>query len=197
MGRVAATVDPRRPRTLQHRHSALAAQYDTYSTLPEVHVNGRQVLGEAIADVAGLAPSATTPITHHSKAVSLRKVAKLQRATSSSTIAFGQNWGNVIRDRAALRPAVPHRPPTPPGQYLALTVRNEDPLYTTAPLRHTTHDKLYLAPQRPRPHLVRDGGTTRQYEAPTDYGALSEKSSKTFCCPASPSARRTRFCESP
>ena len=25
----------------------------------------------------------------------------------------------------------------------------------------------------------------------TSYGALSEKSSKTFCCPASPSARRT------
>ena len=25
----------------------------------------------------------------------------------------------------------------------------------------------------------------------TGYGALSEKSSKTFCCPASPSARRT------
>src|SRR6516164_3073845 len=35
--------------------------------------------------------------------------------------------------------------------------------------------------------LVRDD----RDESPTGYGALSEKSSKTFCCPASPSARRT------
>jgi hypothetical protein len=28
-------------------------------------------------------------------------------------------------------------------------------------------------------------------ELPGDYEAVSEKSSKTFCCPASPSARRT------
>ncbi|MGH9597100.1 MAG: M13 family metallopeptidase, partial [Edaphobacter sp.] len=35
--------------------AALAAQYDTYAPFPDLHVNGRQTLGESIADVAGLA----------------------------------------------------------------------------------------------------------------------------------------------
>ena len=35
--------------------AALAAQYDTYRPFPDLAVNGRQTLGENIADVAGLA----------------------------------------------------------------------------------------------------------------------------------------------
>ena len=34
---------------------ALVAQYDTYEALPGLRIKGRQVLGENIADVAGLA----------------------------------------------------------------------------------------------------------------------------------------------
>src|SRR5437899_1037622 len=46
------------PEDLEHFNTvtaALAAQYDTYTPFPDLHVNGRQTLGEAIADVAGLA----------------------------------------------------------------------------------------------------------------------------------------------
>ena len=58
-------------------------------------------------------------------------------------IAFGQNWGSVTRD-AALRQGVladPHAP----GQYRALTVRNEDGWYKAFDIQPT--DKLYLAPK--------------------------------------------------
>ncbi len=45
------------PEDLAHFNAvtaALAAQYDTYAPFPDLHVNGRQTLGENIADVAGL-----------------------------------------------------------------------------------------------------------------------------------------------
>ena len=35
--------------------SKLAAQYDTYKPFPDLALNGKQTLGENIADVAGLA----------------------------------------------------------------------------------------------------------------------------------------------
>src|ERR671921_2391513 len=35
--------------------AALVAQYDAYEALPGLHLNGKQELGENIADVAGLA----------------------------------------------------------------------------------------------------------------------------------------------
>ena len=35
--------------------ASLAAQYDTYAPFPDLHIKGRQTLGENIADVAGLA----------------------------------------------------------------------------------------------------------------------------------------------
>ena len=39
----------------KRRAKALAAQYDAYEALPGVHIKGQQMLGENIADVAGLA----------------------------------------------------------------------------------------------------------------------------------------------
>jgi endothelin-converting enzyme/putative endopeptidase len=121
--------------------SALAAQYDTYTPFPDVHVNGRQVLGEAIADVAGLA--AAYDAFHASlKGSEAPKVVSFT-GDQQFYIAFAQNWGTVIRD-AALRQQV-LTDPHPPGQYRALTVRNEDPWYAAFDVKPT--DKLYLAPK--------------------------------------------------
>jgi putative endopeptidase len=121
--------------------SALAAQYDTYTPFPDLHVNGRQTLGESIADVAGLA--AAYDAFHSSLKGS--QAPKVDNFTGDEQffIAFGQNWGSVTRD-AALRQQVltdPHAP----GQYRALTVRNEDGWYTAFDIQPT--DKLYLAPK--------------------------------------------------
>ncbi len=127
--------------------SALAAQYDAYAPFPDLHVNGRQTLGESIADVAGLTtaldafhaslkgkaaptipgPDGTTPLT----------------GDQQFFLAFGQNWAAVTRD-AALRQQIltdPHAP----GHFRAETVRNIDGWYKAFPVQPT--DKLYLAPK--------------------------------------------------
>jgi len=121
--------------------SALAAQYDTYEPFPGVHVKGKQVLGEAIADVAGLA--AALDAFHASlKGNAAPKVANFA-GDQQFFIAFAQNWASVTRD-AALRQQV-LTDPHPPGQYRALTVRNEYGWYTAFDIQPT--DKLYLAPK--------------------------------------------------
>ena len=121
--------------------SALAAQYDTYSPFPSVHVNGRQTLGESIADVAGLA--AAFDAFHASlKGSAAPKVDKFT-GDQQFFIAFAQNWASITRD-AALRQQV-LTDPHPPSQYRALTVRNEDGWYTAFDIQPT--DKLYLAPK--------------------------------------------------
>jgi putative endopeptidase len=132
------------PEDLKHFEtvtSALAAQYDTYEPFPGVHVKGKQVLGEAIADVAGLA--AAFDAFHASlKGTAAPRVANFT-GDQQFFIAFGQNWASVTRD-AALRQQV-LTDPHPPGQYRALTVRNEDGWYTAFDIQPT--DKLYLAPK--------------------------------------------------
>jgi putative endopeptidase len=132
------------PEDLQHFETvtaALAAQYDTYEPFPGVHVKGKQVLGESIADVAGLA--AAFDAFHAS--LKGAEAPKVDNFTSDQQffIAFAQNWASVTRD-AALRQQV-LTDPHPPGQYRALTVRNEDGWYTAFDIQPT--DKLYLAPK--------------------------------------------------
>jgi putative endopeptidase len=121
--------------------AALAAQYDTYEPFPGVHIKGKQTLGENIADVAGLA--AAFDAFHTSlKGQSAPTISGFS-PDQQFFIAFGQNWGSVTRD-AALRQEVltdPHAP----GEYRALTVRNEDGWYKAFDIQTT--DKLYLAPK--------------------------------------------------
>jgi putative endopeptidase len=132
------------PEDLKHFETvtaALAAQYDTYEPFPGIHVKGKQVLGESIADVAGLA--AAFDAFHASlKGQSAPTVGSFS-PDQQFFIAFAQNWASITRD-AALRQQV-LTDPHPPGQYRALTVRNEDGWYTAFDIQPT--DKLYLAPK--------------------------------------------------
>jgi len=141
MGRVRNWWTPEDIANLNTVTSALAAPYDTYTPFPDLHVNGRQTLGESIADVAGLA--AAYDAFHASLKGSQAPKVDSFTGDQQFFIAFGQNWGNVTRD-AALRQQVltdPHAP----GEYRALTVRNEDGWYTAFEIQPT--DKLYLAPK--------------------------------------------------
>jgi putative endopeptidase len=121
--------------------AALAAQYDTYEPFPGVHVKGKQVLGESIADVAGLA--AAFDAFHASLKGNAAPTVDKFTGDQQFFIGFAQNWASVTRD-AALRQQV-LTDPHPPGQYRALTVRNEDGWYTAFDIQPT--DKLYLAPK--------------------------------------------------
>ena len=132
------------PADLAHFQAAtakLAAQYDTYMPFPGLHVNGRQTLGEDIADLAGI--SAAYDGYHASLE---GKAAPSQDGFSGDQqffIAFGQNWASKIRE-AALRQQVltdPHAP----AQYRADTARNVDAWY--AAFNVQPGQKLYLQPE--------------------------------------------------
>jgi putative endopeptidase len=120
--------------------AALAAQYDTYKPFPDASVNGKQTLGENIADAAGLqaAYDAYRASLHGKEAPS----ADGMTGDQQFFIAFGQSWAESRRE-AALRAQLlgdPHAP----GKYRALTVRNVDGWYKAFDVK--PGDALYLAP---------------------------------------------------
>jgi endothelin-converting enzyme/putative endopeptidase len=118
----------------------LAAQYDTYKPFPDMSVNGRQTLGENIADVAGISAA------YDGYRASLAgKTAPRQDGFSGDQqffIAFGQNWGAKARE-AALRQQV-MTDPHAPAQFRADTVRNIDAWYAAFDVQ--AGQALYLAP---------------------------------------------------
>jgi endothelin-converting enzyme/putative endopeptidase len=136
------------PADLAHFEAAtaqLAAQYDTYKPFPDISVNGKQTLGENIADVAGIAAA------YDGYRASLAgKSAPVQDGFSGDQqffIAFAQNWGSKTRE-ASLRQQVLTDPHSP-GMYRSATVRNIDAWYAAFDVK--PGEKLYLAsPDRVR-----------------------------------------------
>jgi putative endopeptidase len=120
--------------------ASLAAQYDMYKPFPDLAINGKQTLGENIADLAGLAAS------YDAYQTSLAgKPAPMQDGFTGDQqffIAFGQSWAEKLRD-AALRQQVMTDEHSP-GQYRTLTVRNIDAWYAAFDVK--PGEKLYLAP---------------------------------------------------
>ncbi len=129
------------PADLAHFQAAtakLAAQYDTYLPFPGLHVNGRQTLGEDIADLAGI--SAAYDGYHASLD---GRAAPSQDGFSGDQqffIAFGQNWASKTREAALRRQVLTD--PHAPAQYRADTVRNVDAWYGAFNVQ--PEQKLYL-----------------------------------------------------
>jgi len=130
------------PADLAHFNAAtakLAAQYDTYKPFPDLSVNGKQTIGENIADVAGLAAA------YDGYRASLAgKTAPTQDGFSGDQlffIAFGQSWGSKARE-ASLRQQVLTDEHSP-DEYRADTVRNIDAWYAAFDVK--PGEKLYLA----------------------------------------------------
>jgi endothelin-converting enzyme/putative endopeptidase len=120
--------------------AALAAQYDTYKPFPDVSVNGRQTLGENIADVAGL--TAAFDGYHASLKGSTAPKDGAYDGDQQFFIAFAQNWGSKIRDNALRQQVLTD--PHAPGMYRAATVRNLDGWYKAFDVK--PGEKLYLPP---------------------------------------------------
>ena len=118
----------------------LAAQYDTYKPFPDLSVNGKQTLGENIADVAGISAA------YDGYRASLDgKTAPTQDGFSGDQqffIAFGQNWESKSREAALRRQVVTD--PHAPAQFRADSVRNIDAWYSAFDVQPGV--KLYLAP---------------------------------------------------
>jgi len=122
--------------------TALANQFSAYEPFPGVHLNGKSNLAENIADVAGLAAAydAYKASLHGKPAPVIQGFTGDQRFY----LAFAQAWAEKTRE-AAMRQQVATDVHSP-GNYRALTVRNEDPWYSAFNVK--AGDKLYLAPDK-------------------------------------------------
>ncbi len=122
--------------------SALAAQFDQYEPFPGLKVNGKLTLGENIADVAGLA--AAYDAYRASLGGKQAPVIGGYSGDQRFFIAYAQAWASKMRD-AAMRGRIATDGHAP-GQYRALTVRNNDAWYAAFNVQPT--DKLYLPPEK-------------------------------------------------
>ena len=131
------------PADLAHFNAAtarLAAQYDTYKPFPDLSVNGKQTLGENIADVAG----ASAAYDGYRASLAGKPAPAQDGFTGDQQffIAFGQNWGSKTRE-ASLRQRVMTDPHSP-DEFRADTARNLDAWYAAFDVQ--PGEKLYLAP---------------------------------------------------
>jgi putative endopeptidase len=118
----------------------LAAQYDAYEPLTGLHVNGKQTLGENIADVAGLSAAydAYRAAYGGKEAPSANGLTGDQRFF----VAFGQSWRGKMRPETMR--VIVMTDGHSPNEYRADTVRNIDAWYTAFNVQPT--NRLYLAP---------------------------------------------------
>ena len=119
----------------------LAAEYDQYKPFPDLHVNGRQTLGENIADVAGL--NAAYDGFHASLHGAEAPVQDGFSGDQQFFIAFAQNYEGKARENALRQQVLTD--PHSPSQYRADTVRNLDAWYPAFKVQ--PGETLYLAPE--------------------------------------------------
>jgi putative endopeptidase len=118
----------------------LVAQYDQYRPFPDLALNGRQTLGENIADLAGLAAAYDA----YHRALGRKPAPAVQGLTGDQQffISFAQSWRGKARE-----PALRNQILTDghaPREYRASTVRNLDPWYRAFEVK--PGETLYLAP---------------------------------------------------
>jgi predicted metalloendopeptidase len=126
-------------RTEYHAAAAkLASQFDSYCPFADLCVNGKQVLTENIADLAGL------DVAHDAYVLSLegKSDVVINGLTGEQRffLAFAQRWRKA-QDEAALRKQITTDTHSP-GQYRSDTARNVDAWYKAYDISST--DKLYL-----------------------------------------------------
>lgn len=122
--------------------AALAAQYDGYEAFPGLHLNGKQELGENIADVAGL----TAAYEAYRKSLNGKEAPVIDGLTGDQRffLAFAQSWRTKMRDKA-LRARVATDVHAP-AMWRVQTVRNLDAWYSAFNVQ--AGQKLYLAPDK-------------------------------------------------
>jgi putative endopeptidase len=123
------------------RVDALAAQYDSYTVLPGLNINGRLTLGENIGDLGGVgvANAAYHRSLHGARAPVLARLSGDQRFFLS----WAQVWRTKQRDED-LRSQVTSNPHSPAKYRVNGVVRNVDAWYRAFNVQ--PGDKLYLPP---------------------------------------------------
>ena len=119
----------------------LAAQYSAYRPFPDLALNGRQVLSENIADVAGLA-TAFDAFERSGERAAAPVVAGFT-PEQQFFLSYAQSWLEKVRE-PALRQSIltdSHAP----AAYRTLTVRNLDAWYTAFGVK--PGQRLHLSPE--------------------------------------------------
>jgi len=119
----------------------LVAQYNTYKPFPDLAINGRQTLGENIADLGGIA--AALDGYHASLAGKEAPVQDGFTGDQQFFIAFGQNWAQKMREQIYRQRVLADG--HAPDPYRACEVRNLDQWYASFDVKRG--EKLYLDPQ--------------------------------------------------
>ncbi|MES2059209.1 MAG: M13 family metallopeptidase [Pseudomonadota bacterium] len=122
--------------------AALVAQYNAYEALPGLHLNGKQELGENIADVAGL----TASYEAYRASLGGKEAPVIDGLTGDQRffLAFGQSWRTKMREKALrARVATDVHAPAP---WRVQTVRNLDAWYAAFDVK--AGEKLFLAPDK-------------------------------------------------
>jgi putative endopeptidase len=116
----------------------LVAQFDGYCPLSDLCVNGKQVLNENIADLAGLL------VAHDAYVLSLKGKTDVVIGGLSGEqrffLAFAQRWRKAQGEAALRRQITTDN--HPPGEYRSDTVRNVESWYKAYEI--TPGDKLFL-----------------------------------------------------
>jgi putative endopeptidase len=120
----------------------LAAQYDAYTALPGLNINGRLTLGENIGDLGGL--SVAYDAYHRSLHGAQPQILDGLSGDQRFFLSWGQVWRELDRDEE-LRSQVTSDPHSPPKYRINGVVRNIDAWYGAFEVRPA--DKLYLPPQ--------------------------------------------------
>jgi putative endopeptidase len=123
------------------RTDSLATQYDGYTVLPGLNVNGRLTLGENIGDLGGLS---IAYVAYH-RSLRGRKARVLDGLTGDQRyfLAWAQVWRTLTRDEQ-LRTLVMSNPHSPPQFRVNGVVRNIDAWYQAFDVK--PGDRLYLPP---------------------------------------------------
>jgi putative endopeptidase len=125
----------------------LATQYDTYTALPGLNVNGRLTLGENIGDLGGL--SVALEAYHISLKGKPAPVLDGLNGEQRFFLSWAQAWRNLTRDER-MRVQVMSDPHSPPKFRVNGVVRNMDAWYQAFGIQ--PGDKLYLPPEQ-RVHI--------------------------------------------
>jgi predicted metalloendopeptidase len=123
------------------RVDRLAAQYDGYTALPGLKVNGRLTLGENIGDLGGL--SVAYDAYHRSLHGKSAPVLDGLTGDQRFFLSWAQVWRELSRDEA-LRTQVTSNPHSPAKFRVDGVVRNVDAWYRAFDVK--PGDRLYLPP---------------------------------------------------
>ena len=126
---------------LEASAAKLAAQFDAYKPLPDLHVNGKLTLSENIADLAGL--SATYDAWKQSLGGQSAATAKGFSGEQLFFLAYGRAWRAKSREPALRQQLITD--PHAPEKYRGETVRNLDAWYPAFDVR--PGQQLFLPPK--------------------------------------------------